>query len=158
MRKRIIPSAAEAGGPPSGVNWMDLADVAEVEITSEDPEHPIESALVPGGSSGWRASGSGEQTIRLLFSQPQQVQRIWLQFNEPTVERTQEFVVSWSPDGGLTRHEVRRQQWNFSPNGATQQTEDLRVELTGVTVLELSIVPDISGGTAHASLAGLRLA
>ncbi len=51
-----------------------------------------------------------------------------------------------------------RQQWNFSPHGATGQTEDHRVELPGVTLLELSIVPDISGGTAPASLAQLRLA
>ena len=67
-------------------------------------------------------------------------------------------MLRWSPDGGQTLHEIVRQQWNFSPHGATRQTEDHRVDLTGVTVLELSIVPDISGGTAHASLAQLRLA
>jgi hypothetical protein len=62
------------------------------------------------------------------------------------VERTQECVLRWSPDSGQTLHEVIRQQWNFSPHGATTQTEDLHVELTGVTLLELSIVPDIGGG------------
>ena len=61
--------------------------------------------------------------------------------------------VRWSPDGGHTVHEVVRQQWSFSPHGATGQTEDQRVDLTGVTVLELSIVPDMGGGPAHASLA-----
>ena len=130
-----------------------------MEITSEDPAHPIESALLARcAPSGWRASGPGEQTIRLLFAQPQTVHRIWLEFVEPDVERTQEFVLRWSPDGGQTVHEVVRQQWNFSPHGATGQTEDQRVDLTGVTVLELSIVPDIGGGPAHASLARLRLA
>jgi hypothetical protein len=129
-----------------------------VEITSEDPANPIESALLPGATSGWRASGPGEQTIRLLFASPLALHRIWLEFDEPTVQRTQEFVLRWSPDGGQTLHEIVRQQWNFSPHGATRQTEDHRVELTGVTLLELSIVPDISGGTAHASLAQLRLA
>ena len=129
-----------------------------MEITSEDPAHPIESALLPGGTSGWRAAGPGEQTIRLRFTHPQAVHRIWLEFVEPDVERTQEFVLRWSPDGGHTVHEVVRQQWNFSPHGATGQTEDLRVDLPDVTVLELSIVPDIGGGTAHASLARLRLA
>lgn len=132
--------------------------MAEVEITSEDPAHPVEAALVPGGASGWRASGPGEQAIRLLFTPPQPVHRIWLEFVEPTVERTQEFVLRWSPDGGQTLHEIVRQQWSFSPQGSSRQAEDVRVELTGVTLLELSIVPDISAGSAHASLAQLRIA
>jgi hypothetical protein len=158
MRKRTIPSAPEAGSTPSGAGWLDLEDLAEVEITSEDPAHPVESALLPGGTSGWRASGPGKQMIRLLFAQPQPVHRIWLEFSEPDVERTQEFVLRWSPDSGQTLHEIIRQQWNFSPHGATTQTEDLSVELTGVTILELSIVPDIGAGPARASLARLRLA
>jgi hypothetical protein len=137
---------------------LDLQDLAHVGITSEDPAHPIESALLPGATPGWRASEPGEQTIRLLFTQPQAVHRIWVDFVEPDVERTQEFVLRWSPDSGQTVHEIVRQQWNFSPNGATGQTEDLHVELTGVTQLELSIVPDISGGPTHASLTQLRLA
>jgi hypothetical protein len=156
MRKRIIPS--DAGGAPPPSDWLDLEDLVQVEITSEDPAHPIESALLPGATSGWRAAGPGEQTIRLLFTQPQAVQRIWVEFVEPDVERTQEFVLRWSPDSGRSVHEIVRQQWNFSPHGATGQTEELRVDLTGVTLLELSIVPDISGGPAHASLARLRLA
>ena len=65
MRKRIIPSADEAN-PTSDDKWLDLEELVEVEVTSEDPEYPIESALLPGGTSGWRASGPGEQTIRLL--------------------------------------------------------------------------------------------
>jgi hypothetical protein len=107
---------------------------------------------------GWRASGPGEQTLRLHFDQPRPVHRIRLEFVEPEVERTQEFVLSWSPDGGQTLHEVVRQQWNFSPHGATQQTEDHLVELTGVTLLELRIVPDIGGGDSRASLTRLSLA
>ncbi|PYS76638.1 MAG: carbohydrate-binding protein, partial [Acidobacteria bacterium] len=53
---------------------------------------------------------------------------------------------------------VVRQQWNFSPHGSTREAEDYRVELNGVTQLELKIVPDRSGGDARASLAQLRLA
>ena len=44
-----------------------MEGLAEVEITSEDADHPIESALLPGRASGWRAAGPGKQTIRLLF-------------------------------------------------------------------------------------------
>lgn len=157
MRKRIIPTD-ERTNQHSEEDWLDLEDVAEVEVTSEDPGYPVEAALLPGGTSGWRASEPGEQTIRLLFSAPQALRRICLEFAEPAVERTQEFVLRWSADDGRTFHDVVRQQWNFSPQGATSQTEDHRVELGGVTVLELKIVPDISGGSARASLSRLRLA
>ncbi len=157
MRKRIIPPVQQDTSPP-GEDWLDLEHLAEVEITSEDAAHPIESALLPGQGSGWRAGGPGEQTIRLLFTHPQRLRRIWLHFVEPVTERTQEFVLRWSPDGGQSFREIVRQQWNFSPQGATCETEDHRVDLSGVTVLELSIIPDTSGGNARASLAQLRLA
>jgi hypothetical protein len=98
------------------------------------------------------------QTIRLIFDQPQPLRRIWLQFAETERERTQEFVLRWSPDGGHTFHQIVRQQWNFSPAGAPQELEDYQVALDGVTMLELTIVPDTRGGTARASLAELRLA
>jgi len=157
MQKRIIPSVQE-GTPQPGGDWLDLDRLAQVEITSEDGAHPIESALLPGRSSGWRATEPGEQTIRLLFAHPQRLRRIWLEFVEPVTERTQEFVLRWSQDGGQSFREIVRQQWNFSPQGSTCETEDHRVDLSRVTVLELSIIPDISGGNAHASLAQLRLA
>jgi hypothetical protein len=128
-----------------------------VEITSEDATHPIESALLPGQERGWRAGQSGEQTIRLIFDQPQRLRRIWLLFEESEVERAQEFVLRWSPDGGKSFREIVRQQWNFSPPDTIRELEDYRVELSGVTAIELSIVPNKSGGTGHASLAQLRL-
>ncbi len=52
----------------------------------------------------------------------------------------------------------QRQQWNFSPQDPTGEAEDHQAELSAVTVLELSIIPDISGGNAFASLAQMRLA
>jgi len=157
MRKRIIASVQKDTLPPDE-EWLDLERLAQVEITSEDAAHPIESALLPDRGTGWRAAGPGEQTIRLLFEHPQRLRRIWLQFVEPVTERTQEFVLRWSPDGGQSFREIVRQQWNFSPQGATCETEDHRVDLSGVTVLELSIIPDISRGDARASLKQLRLA
>jgi hypothetical protein len=157
MRKRIIPPVQQDTSPP-GEDWLDLERLGQVEITSEDAAHPIESALLPGRGSGWRAAGPGEQTVRLLFTHPQRLRRIWLQFVEPVTERTQEFVLRWSPDGGQSFREIVRQQWNFSPQGATCETEDHRVDLSGVTVLELIIIPDISRGDARASLSQLRLA
>jgi len=157
MRKRTIaPVQRETASPYQ--DWLNVEGLAEVEITSEDVAHPIESALLPGRASGWRAAGPGKQTIRLLFANPQRLRRIWLNFVEPLTERTQEYVLRWSPDGGQSFREIVRQQWNFSPQGTTCETEDHRVELPAVTVLELSIIPDISGGNAFASLAELRIA
>ena len=156
MRKRII-NLAQQETASLELEWLDIERLAEVEITSEDAAHPIESALLPG-QSGWRAAGPGKQTIRLKFDRPQRIQRIWINFVEPSTERTQEYVLRWSPDGGQSFHEIVRQQWNFSPQGATSETEDLHVELPAVTEFELSITPDISRGSAFASLAKLRLA
>jgi hypothetical protein len=157
MRKRIIAKVQQEAAAP-GQDWLPVEGLAEVEITSEDAAHPIESALLPGRVSGWRAAEPGTQTIRLLFDSPQRLRRIRLDFVETRAERTQEYVLRWSPDGGRSFREIARQQWNFSPQGATRQTQDHQVELPAVTVLELSIIPDISGVYALASLAQLRLA
>ena len=164
MRKRIIasdqadPAAADPTGTPPPDDWLDLEEVADVEISSEDPEFPIEAALLPGRGSGWRAAGPGKQTIRLGFTRPIGLRRIWLDFYEPDHARTQEFLLRWSRDGGRTFQDVVRQQWNFSPDGGARESEDLLVDLDGVSTLELQIVPDISGGPTLASLAHLRLA
>ena len=157
MRKRIITTARQET-VPSDPDWLDLDRLAEVDISSEDDAHPIESALLPGGSSGWRAAGPGRQTIRLVFAHPQPLRRIRLNFVETRAARTQEYVLRWSADGGQSFREIVRQQWNFNPHGATSETEDHRVDLPAVTVLELSIIPDTSGGNAVASLEQLRLA
>ena len=50
-----------------------------------------------------------------------------------------------------------RQQWNSSPPGTIREVEEYQVDLSGVAVLELVIVPDISRGSARASLKSLRL-
>jgi len=156
MRKHFITRHPEKTSNPEQP-WLDVEDFADVEITSEDPAYPVESALLPNRSSGWRAGTPGKQTLRLRFAQPQQLRRIWLNFVEFNAERTQEYVLRWSPDG-QSFHDIVRQQWNFSPQGATSETDDHHVELPAVAVLELNIVPDISGGNALASLTQLRLA
>ena len=64
-------------------------------------------------------------------------------------------LVSWRR-GAL--REIVRQQYNFSPPGNTRELEDYFVDLEAMTMLELQINPDISGGGVHASLEQLRLA
>jgi hypothetical protein len=156
MRKRLItPSPQDAAAHHEG--WLDLDRLAVVEVTSEDKEHPIESALVSGETRGWRAADSGTQTIRLIFNQPQSLIRISLVFEENETERTQEFVLRWSSDGGRSFREIVRQQWNFNLPNSMRESEEYQVGLSDVAVLELVIVPDISRGSAHASLKSLRL-
>ena len=157
MRKRLITPIPQAGSPRDE-GWLDLDRAAVVEVTSEDKDYPVEAALVSGERRGWRAGGPGTQTIRLIFDEPQRLIRIALVFEETETERTQEFVLRWSPDSGLSFREIVRQQWNFSPPKTARETEDYRVELSGVTVLELVIVPDKSRRAARASLNNLRLA
>ena len=156
MRKRPITPLQQAG-TPDDEGWLDLDRAAVVEVTSEEKDYPVESALVAGEMHGWRAAESGIQTIRLIFDQPQRVRRIVLLFEETETPRTQEFGLRWSPDAGRSFREIVRQQWNFSPPDTIHEVEEYRVELSDVTVLELVIVPDISRGSARASLKSLRL-
>ena len=156
MRKRQIST------PPSvqlsGEAWLDVERMALVEVTSEEDGYPIESALQETENRGWRAAKPGAQTIRLIFDEPQRLRRIWLVFEDSENTRMQEFVLRWSSDNGNSFREIVRQQWNFSPPDSIRETEDYAVELSAVTVLELSIVPDKSGGAVRASLANFRLA
>jgi hypothetical protein len=156
MRKRIVSNDFAGRDQPED-QWLNVASLAQVEITSEEAGAEIELAL--GGQAadhGWRSATSGEQIIRLHFDQPQQVQRVALRFVEHETERTQEFVLRWSSDG-QTYQDIVRQRWNFSPRGATEEREDYDVNLNGVRNLELRIVPDVTGGEARATLAHLRV-
>ena len=157
MRKRIITQGSQ-DVIHSEQNWLDLATLAQVELTSEDASHPIESALKPSEGPGWRASEFGQQTVRLLFDKPLRVSRIHLVFLENEQVRTHEFSLRWSSDGGQSYTEILRQQYNFSSPHNTLEIEDYAVDLVGLTALELCIVPDISGKLARASVAQLYLA
>jgi hypothetical protein len=157
MLKRIIGQDPRDAAP-ANQHWLNVDALAQVEVTSEDAAHPIESGLLPGTASGWRAAQPGAQTVRLVFDQPQRIKRLHLEFHEDELERTQQFVLRWSSNRGQSYREIVRQQYNFSPPGTTNECEDYPVDLDDVTTLELNIVPDISGGPARASLAQFRLA
>jgi hypothetical protein len=144
--------------PPTDQTWMDVTRIASVEVSSEETDYPIESALVLEEKKGWRAAMPGTQTIRLNFDEPQKLKRIFLVFEDTENTRTQEFILRWSPDIDGSFQEIVRQQWNFSPPDSVRETEDYRVELSAVKVLELMIVPYKSGREVHASLLSLRLA
>jgi hypothetical protein len=156
MRKRLITPSPQQE-PSDRDRRLDLNAAASVEVTSEEQNYPVEAALLSEPSRGWRASQTGTQTIRLVFDQPQRLKRISLRFEENETNRTQEFVLRWSPDREGGFREIVRQQWNFSPPRTTTEAEEYRVELPNATVLELVITPDIGGGTARASLASMSI-
>lgn len=156
MRKTINGSV-HASVSSEETQWLDLETIAQVEVTSEDPDYPIEAALTLADSVGWRAGQPGEQIIRLLFDEPQSLRHIRLLFLETAVERMQEFLLSWSPRQGQPLRDIVRQQYHFSPGGSTRELENYHVELEGVRMLELRITPDRNGGSAPVSLALLRV-
>jgi hypothetical protein len=183
MRKRLIEEAGVVETAQQRVGatemWIDLQAVAEVEISSEDKQFPIEQALGAAAeadpSTGWRAATTGPQTIRLRFDRPTAIRRIYLHFVERAAERSQEFAVYAGnakselreagvdlrkPDVDL--REIVRQQFTFSPVGATEEIEDYEVDLKEVTVFELRIDPDRAHepkqSRTYAALLSLRLA
>jgi len=157
MRKTMIQQAAESS-LYADLNFLDLDSLAQVEITSECEEHPIEAALIEGYETGWHAVLPGEQTIRIIFDQPQDIRHIFLLFDEHEQSRTQEFVLLYLVANGDTFQEILRQQYYFSPPTTTREIEHYSVNLRQLKILELRIMPDINGGAACAKLKQLRLA
>jgi len=156
MRKRFIDRPYDKTALPDP-DWLGIEHLADVEVTSEDPTRPIENALLPDRVSGWRAGMPGEQVIRLLFNRPTTIKRIRLQFAEAVLQRTQEYTLRWSAIGPQSFRHIVRQQWNFSPQGSTSETEDHDVDLMAAVMLELNIIPDITGAPATASLIQWRI-
>jgi hypothetical protein len=139
-------------------NWIDVGVAAHVHASSEDATSPAVKAFSRSDSRGWRAAHPGVQVIDVHFRQPQDLTRIRLVFEEGREQRTQQFTICWSARRGERHGEVVRQQFNFSPDGATREVEDYRVELQGVETLQIRITPDIGGRSAFASLAECRVA
>jgi hypothetical protein len=142
--------------PVPDTEWLNLDDIG-VELTSEDPDAPIEGALVPGRGTGWRASGGGPQTIVLEWPEPIRLHRIRLVFEEFVQPRTQEFVLrAFTADGG--DRDIVRQQFTFSPPSTVREREEYVTNIEGVTRLELTVVPAIDGREAVAALREWRVA
>lgn len=157
MRKHII-NTAEPSPTARSEEWLNLEEIARVEVSSEDPRYPIESAFKRGESPGWRANQPGEQTIRLSFDEPKDIRWISLRFSEPQVQRTQQFRLRWADSQTGPFREIVRQQWNFNPQNSTREVEGYKVDLHDVLALELIIDPDLGKNQAFAALADWRLA
>ncbi len=156
MRKQIIQPVMPSFRP-NQQNWFNLKSLAQVELTSEEQAHPIEFAFSSNEDEAWRAAQPGEQKIRIVFDEPQNIKQVYLKFEEKEQARTQEFQLRWLPEGQLSYQEIVRQQYNFSPPQTIQESEEYSVNLESVRALELTINPDITREEAYASLAQLQL-
>jgi F5/8 type C domain-containing protein len=158
IRKHLMnepsPTHAEGSGE------IDIARGATLAYSSEDPHHPLDH-LIDGrygpGATHWASARSdAAERIVLEFDHPQRISRLVYEVEERRQERTQEVRVEVSTDHGRSYRQVLAQDYTFSPQGATFQHEELRLDLPAVTHLALNIVPN-KGGSGVATLTSLRL-
>jgi hypothetical protein len=158
MRKRLMTQ--ETSVSPERPGEIDIAGLALFAYSSEDPDHPLEHLVDgrggPGGTHWSGARSNTTECIVLTFDPAQPISGLAYEVEECNQERTQEVRVVVSTDHGHTYRQVLVQEYNFSPRGATFQREDLRLDLTGVTHLSLTIVPN-KRGTGVATLTSLRV-
>jgi hypothetical protein len=158
IRKRLM--SEQGSTPPERPGEIDIASHATLVYSSEDPDHPLEH-LIDGdcgrGATRW-ASARPNTTERIVleFDQAQRISRLVYEVEECWQPRTQEVRVEVSSDHGHAYRQVLAQEYTFSPQGATFQHEDLRLDLPAITHLSLTIVPN-KGGSGVATLTSLRL-
>ena len=100
MRKRIVGLHHGQQAGESGQGWLDLEEIATVEVTSEDPASPLNRRSVrKKGQAGGRLKKVNSRSESSSMSSVS-LQRIQLRFREPDSERLQEFVIRWSPAAG----------------------------------------------------------
>lgn len=145
MRKKILKDSPPA--QPDGAGGLDVPAIATALCTSESASHPVENMFDGRPDTRWVADADGEQTLILAFDTAQALSRVALVIEERTERRTQELDLALSQDGGQTFREHVRQEFNFSPDGATTQREDWQLPSgQHYTHLRLRIRPDKSGG------------
>ena len=81
-------------------DWLKAQDLADVEVTSEDTAHPIECALLPNHETGGVPQNRKSRPSALSSSVHNRCGRIHLNFLVSAAERTQEYVLRCSPNGG----------------------------------------------------------
>jgi hypothetical protein len=159
LRKRLMDEPRGSAAPERG-GEIDIAGSATIVYSSEDADHPVEFLIDQHRGQGgtcW-ASGHSDETeqIVLEFDNPQPISCLVYDVEESRRERTQEVRVAVSSDHGRTYRQVLVQEYTFSPQGATFQHEELRLDLAAITHLRLTIVPNKSG-SGVATLTSLRL-
>src|SRR5499427_5102828 len=158
LRKRPLETDAATNGRAAGE--IDIAGCATIAYSSEDPAHPVEHLLDgrsgPGATRWISARPDTTEHIVIEFDRPQTISRLVYEVEETMRERTQEMRVEVSEDGGRSYRQILVQEYNFSPGGATYQREEQRLNLSQVSRLRLTIVPN-KNGSGTATLTTFRL-
>ena len=106
---------------------LPIESVATVYVSSEEADHPIECVFDeqrgPGGTR-WVAGEDGEQVVIVAFDAPQTINQVALEIEECHIYRTQEIQLAVSKNGGVAYEELRRQEFNFSPDSTTFEREE----------------------------------
>lgn len=152
----ILKDSAPPAPPVPG--GLDVAALATVLVSSEASGHPVENMFDGRPDTRWLAEDAGEQTLILAFDAAQPLSRVALKIEEQRDTRVQELDLAVSTDGGRAWRELVRQEFNFSPGGATVEAEDWRLP-PGLlaTHLRLRIRPDKGGGACRATVTSLAL-
>lgn len=153
LKKTHAPSQAALGE-------MDIAAVASVVVSSEDPDNPINNAFDGSrglGATGWVAAEPGEQSVVLAFDSPQAIRRIAIEVEEGETPRSQQIQLLISRDQEYTYDPLLHQGFNFSPPGTSFEREQWDVDLKGITHFKVKITPDTSGKPCRARLTALDL-
>ena len=158
LRKQVLTTDPTVHAPAP--SEKDIATLATVLVTSEDPDHPIDHVF--DGQRGprasrWIAGQPGEQQLILAFDAPQSIRKVVVEINEPDMSRTQEMDASVSTDGGRTYRELVRQEYTFSPPATSREHEEWSVNAEGVSHFRLRIQPDKGGKAYRATLTTLAL-
>jgi hypothetical protein len=153
MRKTVGAQAVPVKSP----NTIDVEANAHVAVTSEDATHPIEHAFdgrgAPGGTE-WVAGTPGEQTVTVSFDSPQAVRAVTVEIEEARESRVQEIELAVAHGSGPLVV-VLRQEFHFSPSGATLERERWTIDRKDVRQVRLVIRPDKGGGSTRARLTTL---
>lgn len=156
MRKHILHRFNES----TQGEEIPIDALATVFVSSEESDYPIDCAFDrqrgPGGTR-WVAGENGEQVVILAFDTPQTIDQVAIEIEECDVYRTQETQLAVSKDGGMTYRELRRQEFNFSPDSTTFEREEWTISEHGITHVRLWIKPDKGGKDCRATLTSLSL-
>lgn len=130
--------------------WLSLDAVADVSIV-------VGGQRVKRAPPEWSGDQSGEQTIEVRFHHPTSLRRLRLVSCETEQARTQEITVWVSLARGERHRELLRQQFTFSPQGATEEVEEYAFQLDDVSAIQVRIVPSIDGRPAVAKVSDLQV-
>jgi hypothetical protein len=159
IRKRMMSEQRGSQIPERGKE-IDIAASATIAYSSEDAQHPVDYLIdthYGRGGTCWSSARADEtEHIVLEFDNPQPISCLVYEVEESRLQRTQEVRVAVSLDHGRSYRQVLVQEYTFSPQGATFQHEELRLDLPAITHLSLTIVPN-KGGSGVATLTSLRL-